>query len=594
MLGFYRHEIRVFMLCSVLLLPCKQIYCQIQTAPSSDYDRNAMTLLLFDYSSSQYSRLVRDAFKEAKIPVKFDEHNLQYMNLSERTQGSSNLTSGSTLTNVQNIIKSSHIPNDIIAKWYSRDEEGKFGMSLIAKRGLYNATDQEYAEAMKGMRKNAQLEDAGEKLVNKSYIMVMDYYNLKTMKEIYDAQDEQRRKQAKKDKTKFEPVERKKNGFVGDARAYLFKIDFNDSIAAIFYRQLWIDERDSEANITQKKKKFEEMDFPVKLVSSHSTSVEGTQYNPGQFMAPVVQKTREQLMAELINDGINGNIFWFEKQVADWRVRTMVHDVHPISAKIGRKENLKVDQRFFVYENRLTHNNKEIAKRVGVIRAKYVADNRNVTHGNTKPSVFYQVAGRKIDNYGMYIEQKNDLGIGIIGGYSSGAFTGGLLRLELGLAQLAGNSVGYNALPSALRLYIEAGLESAMYDLQLGIFKEETDYSFAHITGGLSKDLYFFRNFHITPYAAFAYETASWKDEDNGNDEDPPSLETYGASFGGRFGFNLLHNLQIIYSVDYFKPVGSIMDTDDVLQLPDTEMGWVDVFEGRSGISQGIGIRLQF
>ena len=69
-----------------------------------------------------------------------------------------------------------------------------------------------------------------------------------------------------------------------------------------------------------------------------------------------------------------------------FRVKAMISGVKPIAAKIGKKEGLKFDQRYFVYENREKRNGDVTSKRIGVVKSMKVVDNRNITTGQTEPS----------------------------------------------------------------------------------------------------------------------------------------------------------------------------------------------------------------
>lgn len=90
--------------------------------------------------------------------------------------------------------------------------------------------------------------------------------------------------------------------------------------------------------------------------------------------------------------------------------KAMVSKTKPISAKIGKKEGLSFDQRYFIYENQQRKDGTLFKKRVAVVKSMKVADNRQVTTGQSEASEFYKIFGGKVDNMGMFMEQKNDEG----------------------------------------------------------------------------------------------------------------------------------------------------------------------------------------
>ena len=81
----------------------------------------------------------------------------------------------------------------------------------------------------------------------------------------------------------------------------------------------------------------------------------------------------------MVENAFESVITDIENQNETFRVKSMVSEVHPISAKIGKKEGLKFDQRYFVFENRQRNNGNIDSKRMGVVKSRKVADNRKVT-----------------------------------------------------------------------------------------------------------------------------------------------------------------------------------------------------------------------
>ena len=57
------------------------------------------------------------------------------------------------------------IAKQLVAKWFNRSKKGGFNMSLIAQRGLYNASDLEIKISKHNERGSALLADAGEALI---------------------------------------------------------------------------------------------------------------------------------------------------------------------------------------------------------------------------------------------------------------------------------------------------------------------------------------------------------------------------------------------------------------------------------------------
>jgi hypothetical protein len=121
--------------------------------------------------------------------------------------------------------------------------------------------------------------------------------------------------------------------------AYLFKLDFNENINALFWQDLWAEA--GEASLSSKKQAFDNFDFPIQYIFRTSCQVEASQYNPGESLAPKVQASAQELLEKLITDGANQNLFNIEQALEDFRVKTVLFGTRPITAKIGLKENLR-------------------------------------------------------------------------------------------------------------------------------------------------------------------------------------------------------------------------------------------------------------
>ncbi|MFZ4402133.1 MAG: hypothetical protein ACOYO1_19035 [Bacteroidales bacterium] len=575
-------------------------------AISSEYNRNALTLILLDFNKDNYNSEIKNVFNSyIQIPAKFDNNMLAKRTISanQSREAIYKIEGGKTIKNadgtttkektisgidrIKNLLYEEKITNQVISKWFNRNQNGEFNMELIEQRGINNAKDADYIAAKASKRGESVLKDAGEKLLKKSYIFVCDYTGIRTMQEIYDAMDDANRKYASANNTEFKPVKRTENGFKGHISVYLYKVDFGDSISSIFYNQLWVDNNFPQ-NTEDKNNRinlFNSFNFPVSNITSVYTEAEGTQKNADQgIFAPAVQLTKQELFSQLVASGIDNAITQIENVYSDFKVKAPIISTNPIGIKIGTKEGLKLDQRYFVLEKREDNDGKAYTKRMAVIRSKKVIDNSKVTGGKTDTSFFYQIAGRQIDNMGMYAEQSNDLGMGVFIGYTFAGEIGGLSgRGEYNISQLFGST---NA-PTAMRAFVEGGIDIKKYPEVIG----DKSHGFIRLGIGFEKDFYFLRNFHICPFVAYDYEMMQFKI--NETDEDPYSYHTFMFHTGLRMGVNLHYNLQFITSVNYFIPGNVNLSKGDVT-LIESDIKWSDYFKDRKGMTIECGLRYQF
>lgn len=573
------------------------------TEVKADYSRSSLTFLLLETDRSSALQRFKGIMKQTKVPDKFNDNNLEQRSLVlsgfERDaediflQQSMNrgVIPGSGLDKIYLALNDQRFANEVIAKWWARKDDGTFGVELLQERGAYNATDAEVIAARAGIRGMAGVMDAGEELINKSYILVFDFFNTKTMEQYYNDVDNNRREIASQLDMDYTPVDRNMEGYRTDVIGHLFRIDYNDSVSAVFYQEMWIDsENDDIQSRNAKRNQFDEFEFPLAYV----TSVKTTQQSAQSKKAVYGKKTDDQLFEKLVELAIEDVLFQFSTRYEDFRVKTAIFNTRPIQAKIGRKEGLSVDQRYFVYEYQLNPQGEAVPVRKGVIRASNkITDNRQVATGETAPSKFYQVAGRRIQP-GMLIQQQNDFGLGITMGYgidSEIIGSGFWLMAELNISQTMGRAGGQ--LSPGIKLFVDAAFD--------GIDDDDLPLSTIAVSAGLSKDLYLLRNVHFTPFLGIGYESVSPKEDGNiladneliGIVKSEELLFTLYGSAGARLGINLRHNVQLLPSITY-----QLGNYDNYVisneNLEDMELVLPAGLRNRiGGVQTRIGIRIQ-
>lgn len=541
---------------------------------SSEYDRNAVTFVGLDFNEN----LSNDIYKKVsvlKVPGKYYDNtvdgNIIYPGVSRESV--SNQFTGLDEKQIPKWLNDNKIGQKILAAWFNRQADGSFNVDVLKERGLFNANDNDFMVASASKRGESSLMDMGMGLVDQSYVLAFDFKDNMTMTQYYD-----------KNETAAE--NRVMNGFRTTANSYLFKLNFNDSVAAVFFQDYWFGPND--ANAEAKKAAFENATFPFVFVSKQHNDVSSTQYNEGQKLAPKVQKTKDELLEQLVNSELEAVMTDIENQKQEFRVKAMVSSVHPISAKIGKKEGLKFDHRYFVLENRTRGNGTLYSKRVAVVKSMKIADNQKVTTGQTDASEFYQIAGGKVDNYGMFLEQHNDVGLNLALGYTLSGLTGYTGRAEYYISKAFGGMVKPGKSGKALtswKIYVEGG-----YDLQkdytVAISDFTDDFTFLRVSFGVAKDFYPVSFLHWGPFVGYGVEAISWASEEN-IDISSDFIET-----GVRVGVNLAYNIQLIGSATYYSLISSEIKDSDSGEKEDFE--YKDYFEDRMGLGLNVGIRFMF
>ncbi|MFA6403141.1 MAG: hypothetical protein WCX31_16185 [Salinivirgaceae bacterium] len=544
-------------------------------AVPSEYDRNAITVILLD-NSTQHMQDLKNAASGIVVPSKFDDNLIETRILIADTNAK----------DISKALVQYGIPNKILAKWFSRKENGEFDMSVIHERGMYNATDDEVVRASASKIGLAKLKDAGESLINHSYILVLEFKNVEDAQKKVDAGVYYKKKGG------VFVLLKDRNGWVSDVKAYLYKMTFNDSVMNVFYNDLWIYDDDSPELKATKKAKFEQTQFPLTFMTKLNTLADGTQPNSNVFGAPLMQLTRDELFQKMINTGLSNIIFEVERKKEEFRVKTPLYGTSPLKAKIGKKEGLYSEQRFFVLEFQQNRKGETVAKRKGVVRTQKAIDNREVATGQSdKFTTFYQTAGLSLME-GMLLQQRNDFGFGISGGYTLLGEMGGVyLKVEVNVGAMVGRFIDLRL--TQVKVFGTVNEEFKEHASPL-LGADPYDMNFTRWQVGVSKGWYFARNFSIAPFAAYGSETAKgqdWIDANPTTLTDSASISTSIINIGAYASMNVTHWMQLVGGVNYYIPFGKAFDQKQKGNLGNY---YTDYFIDRKGMSIDVGLRVEF
>lgn len=267
-------------------------------------------------------------------------------------------------------IKSNELAKKVVAKWFNMNDKGKFNMQLIQERGLYNASDLEVNIAKGQARGLAALGDAGEQLINNTFVTFskLEFYaNEPAARALADASIAELAGKPQilvKAATKQieATYEKTKEGYSLWSKTWLYKLKWNETIANTFYEKLW-----SNPEAFKKSTIFELEFVNVQYNQSLVTFKSGEQRTQEQIIDLALVRNVDNAFAELQKDN---DVF---------KTKSSVFSISPITAKIGMKEALNGGEAFEVLE--LTYNAKTGVtsyKNIGRIKAdpNLIWDNR--------------------------------------------------------------------------------------------------------------------------------------------------------------------------------------------------------------------------
>lgn len=534
-----------------------------QTPRVSSYNRSGITWIYAKKLDRKYSDVIEKVYSSSKfsIPSKYDDNRI----MKDRVNQFNSSTSFSDM------LVQSRIPNQVIDSIFC-EKNGVWSYQKLLNRAKYTMNDAErkqFEATFVGVENSADRRWS-EKLLQSNYIIVFDIYNAISFKDYYDEQDRVAKAIADKQKKTFEPVSRTREGYKAQVRAEIYKIVITPETLAQIYENCWADENSTLEQVNKARQMRQDMTYTLENQGSAEWFIEGA-----VSVAEAKRKNysiNDYFSMMVSNEMANTLLSQIEYKVESFKVKAAIFDTRPITVKIGRKEGIKTNRRFDVFENVSDGNGKVVQQRRGVIRARgHVTDNQGVATGDMKPTKFYQVEGHKLDQGMLVSENKDIMGIQI-GGGTHGVF----LRLD---AFMPTNGM------AGLKVYFDLNWIPVAFDSPYD--KEDDKSTLTHIVGfgfGVSKEMYFLRNLFIAPYAGIQMEDAIFGNSDLNKKYKDDKGELYGMSnisynVGGMFGFTVAHRTKLIFaggfspiSFDDNKVYGKNLTPNYYIQRPDIKI----------------------
>ena len=426
-----------------LLCACAVIAAQAQEQLS--YRRNSLASVLVYHPEDEFGPEIYKAFDSLPIPDKYDDHtitgarvidNKDISGVQRNQNGYYKATYGHALTaaeiqknalHTERLLNDAGIAKKMVAKWFGFSgetvEDATFNTELIQSRGQYNANDIDIALALQTTRGLVALSDAGEELLHNTFVLVNDITYVTAEQEaaaaklalgviggIFDGLTggSSGREMAKTAGAIADSF----TGFNVKTHSYLYQLDWNDSVAAVFYQFHYTDKPDPA-----KVQAFlnDNSTYRLKYVA-HEYEFDKKSVLKGQY-------TRTELVRTICARSMDKNIVALAKQYEDFKVKTPVYSVltnergkiEGYAAKIGMKEGINENSKFQVVQRLQDPNTgKTTYKYIATVKPKkgLVWDNRynavlEKADGATLPyTTFVKTAGGEILPGMLLIEGK--------------------------------------------------------------------------------------------------------------------------------------------------------------------------------------------
>lgn len=377
---------------------------KVKEVVSDSYNRNGLSVIVVTRGDGYDSQILNFAGLKS-IDEKFDVNPIPTQSVSIRKDRSFAITQAEA----DSLIASANVAKQVLSFIYNRKEDGSMDDELLRSRGLYNAKDQDIIN-LAASKVNEQNLAWGEKLVDASYVVLLDFVNIN-----------------KPDNS---------DSYALNVVAYAYKMDCTREKLDDFYTAAWVESSDDQQKKAAANNAFDAMELsmiPVSTVKASSNSVSAlTASIPSLSFKKAAANQEEQStkptfsensVESAANNAYMAAITKLENAIPAWQVAVSIFGTKPLVAKIGKKEGLSNGKRFRSYMYTEDKEGNLVSRKRGYLRATKVTDNRGNATGATEPSEFYQISGVSNIQEGWTIKQKNDIKLGAALTARYGGFT---------------------------------------------------------------------------------------------------------------------------------------------------------------------------
>ena len=376
---------RTNLLLLISVLFCANIYAQ-EKGVLEEYRRNSIATMMVYHSEDSFGIHIHEAFQSIPIPDKYDDHSIGWnvifndsiTGVKRKSNGLIKAEYGKPLSKkdvekngkaLEKVLNDAQCAKIMVAKWFGMNLADStcniwdgFNMDVIKQRGQYNASDVDVSAALNTSRGLAILADAGEELLNNSFILINDMTyvtaeekaaaaktTMKVLGGLLDAflggsVGRQLANAGSKIADSF-------TGFTVKTHSYLFQLEWNDSIANTFYDKHYVENPTCTEDSAKIVAFLQDTSlFTLKYVA-HEYEYDGKSTLKGKY-------SREELVKTACTQSMDKNIAALQLAYEDFKVKTPIYEIITnekgkitgYTAKIGLKEGITEKSSFQVVQ----------------------------------------------------------------------------------------------------------------------------------------------------------------------------------------------------------------------------------------------------
>ena len=397
----------------LMILIAASIQRVIAQETEAQYRRSSIYSVLVNHTDQQYASEIKEAFLQIPVPDKFNDHNLsvKVLNMDKKLAGAGKEKENEEITH---FLQDNNVASRLVARWFNRDYfTGECNMELVKERGLYNATEFDKQLANRSARGVAMLQDAGEDLIGNTFVIVNDirYVDknkgakvaggllkaLGTIAAVYTGTNLDDLTDNLGDM--IESIK----GFKVKINTFLYRLDWTDEQATLFYQEQYAVNPDVE-----KHDKFEAArgTYKLKYVGKVESSGGTTSFMGINEDEPIL------MVRKACQRAIDENVVDLQRNYEEFRTKSPLVTVEPLTAYIGMKEGVTAKTKFEVLEAVEMENGSRKYNRVGVIEPipnliwdnRFMAEEEGAVGATLGCTTFRKVSGKNFAK-GMLIKE---------------------------------------------------------------------------------------------------------------------------------------------------------------------------------------------
>lgn len=252
--------ILTLMMCTAVMVS----YAQADHEDVMNYRRSSLYSLMVNHTDQQFANEIKEAFLQIPVPDKFNNHDLsvKVLNLDKKLDGAKSDKENPVITK---FLKDNNVASRLVGRWFNRDiYTGACDMELVKERGLYNATEFDRQLAKHSARGMALLQDAGEDLIGNTFVVVNDIRYIdkskgsKTVGSIFKVLGQVAAAYTGSNSYKdlgnnIGDIAESLKGFSVRINTFLYRLDWNQDQANLFYQEQYGVGADAAKNKTLKR-----------------------------------------------------------------------------------------------------------------------------------------------------------------------------------------------------------------------------------------------------------------------------------------------------------------------------------------------------